>query len=51
MYEQPLHFTVLVTLKLKNYKGTPLLGGQGEYPPLRVDKTPPGEMQMVQITK
>ena len=35
MYEQPLHFTVLVTLKLKNYKGTPLLGGQGEYPPLR----------------
>ena len=27
-------FTVLLSLKLKNYKGKPLLGGQGEYPPL-----------------
>ena len=32
--------TVLLSLKLKNYKGIPLLGGQGEYPPHGVDKTP-----------
>ena len=31
MHEQPLHFTVLLSLKLKNYRGIPLLGGQGEY--------------------
>ena len=35
MYEQSLHFTVLLSLKLKNYKGIPLLGGQGEHPLLR----------------
>ena len=37
MYEWPLHFKP----KLNNYKGIPLLGGQGEYPPLREDKTLP----------
>ena len=31
-------FTVLLSLKLKNYKGIPLLGGPGEYPPLRGGK-------------
>ena len=43
MYEWPLHFTVLLSLKLKNYKGIPLLGVQGEYPPVRgVQNTPRG---------
>ena len=34
-------FTVDLSLKSNNYKGIPLLGGQGECPPLGVDKTPP----------
>ena len=31
MHEWPLHFTVLLSLKLRNYRGIPLLGGQEEY--------------------
>ena len=34
-------FTVHLSLKSNNYKEIPLLGGQGECPPIRVDKTPP----------
>ena len=37
----------ILSLNLNNYKGIPLLGGQGEYPPQGVDKTPPGGMQRV----
>ena len=40
MHEWPLHFTVLLSLKLKNYRGIPLLGGQGEYSPWGVYTTP-----------
>ena len=40
MHEQPLLFTVLLSLKLKNYKGITLLGGQCEYSTLGVYKTP-----------
>ena len=40
MHEWQLLFAVLLSLKLKNYKGIPLLGGECEYSPLGVYKTP-----------
>ena len=36
-----------LSLNLNNYQGIPLLGGQGEYPFLGVDKTTHGMAQMV----
>ena len=41
MHEWPLPFTVLLSQKLKTYKGIPLLGGQFEYSPLRVVQNTP----------
>ena len=31
----------ILSLKLNNYKSVPLLGGQGEYPPLRGGQNTP----------
>ena len=36
----------ILSLKSNNYKGIPLLGGQGEYPPLRGGQnTPRGDTE------
>ena len=40
MHEWPMSFTVLISQKNKHLLGIPLLGGQFEYSPLGVYKTP-----------